>query len=86
MRRILKGILICSALLLCGWIIFKPKPYKLATKEMMLDKSIGVEISPTQGIKVVVDDETDWSTTFQVLVIVLGTYGGIRVINKYTRA
>ena len=43
------------------------------------------EISPTNGIKVIIDEDTDWTPVFQVLVILLGTYGGIKVINKYTK-
>lgn len=50
------------------------------------DKGISAEISPTQGIKVIIDDDTSWSATLQILVILVGTYGGIKVINKYTRA
>lgn len=49
-------------------------------------KGITAEISPTQGIKVIIDDDTSWSATLQILVILVGTYGGIKVINKYTRA
>lgn len=36
-------------------------------------------------IKVVIDSATDWITVFKMVFTVLGTYLGIRVINKYIK-
>lgn len=83
MKRIYKGILIASSLTLIGFIGWDTlKPKKLYKAEAKL---IVAEVSPTNGIKVVIDEDTDWTPVFQVLVILLGTYGGIKVINKYTK-
>lgn len=101
MRKVLKSLLIVLALVSIGTVIYKntiPKMYSKAmvSKEVMTDaassdprtmeKAIVAQISPAQGIKVIIDDDTSWSATLQVLAILLGTYGGIKVINKYTRA
>ena len=78
-------MLIASSLTLIGivgWNALKPKPKKYYQVE---SKAIMAEISPTNGIKVIIDEDTDWTPVFQVLVILLGTYGGIKVINKYTK-
>ena len=83
MKKIYKGILIASSLTLIGfigWDALKPKKlYKVEAK------SIVAEVSPANGIKVVIDEDTDWTPVFQVLVILLGTYGGIKAINKYIK-
>lgn len=80
--KYLKAILIVVSLILIGyisWNAYKPKYYAVAPKAIM------AEVSPTNGIKVVIDEDTDWTPVFQVLVILLGTYGGIKLINKYTK-
>ena len=95
-RIILKCTVIGIALVLIGLVVYnnvKPvSTYKVIDKvetvekdSQLLDKAIVAQISPTQGIKVIIDEDTKWSTTMQVLVILLGTYGGIKLINKYTR-
>ena len=95
-RIILKCTVIGIALMLIGLVVYnnvKPvSTYKVINKaetiekdSQLLDKAIVAQISPTQGIKVIIDEDTKWSTTMQVLVILLGTYGGIKLINKYTR-
>ena len=94
-RIILKCTVIGIALMLIGLVVYnnvKPvSTYKVIDKvetvekdSQLLDKAIVAQISPTQGIKVIIDEDTKWSTTMQVLVILLGTYGGIKLINKYT--
>ena len=94
-RIILKCTVIGIALVLIGLVVYnnvKPvSTYKVIDKvetvekdSQLLDKAIVAQISPTQGIKVIIDEDTKWSTTMQVLVILLGTYGGIKLINKYT--
>ena len=95
-RIILKCTVIGIALMLIGLVGYnnvKPvSTYKVINKtetvekdSQLLDKAIVAQISPTQGIKVIIDEDTKWSATMQVLVILLGTYGGIKLINKYTR-
>jgi len=99
MRKVLKIILFGVALVLIGGVVYKSvlltSHTKVAIKNIdrleamemkTQDKAIVAEISPTQGIKVMVDEDTSWSATLQILVILIGTYGGIKVINKYTRA
>ena len=81
-KTVLKGLLLSGALFLIAdtvYDIIVPMP------RMAVPKAIQAEISPTQGIKVIVDEDTSWKAALQVLAIVVGTYGGIRVINKYTK-
>jgi hypothetical protein len=99
-RKILKCTVVGIALVLISLVVYsnvKPvQTYKAINKletiekdgstSMLLEKqAIVAQISPTQGIKVIIDEDTKWSATMQVLVILLGTYGGIKLINKYTR-
>ena len=37
-----------------------------------------------EGMSVEIPEDTSWQTILQILVLVLGLYGGIRIINKYT--
>ena len=46
--------------------------------------AVGVEAGPS-GIKVFVDNTTTWKMVGQMLVTVLGTYLGIKLINKFVR-
>lgn len=43
---------------------------------------IGVEVGP---VKVIITEETPWSSIAKLLVTILGTFLGIRLINKYIR-
>ena len=36
-------------------------------------------------IKITLSNATDWQTVFKMMVTVLGTYAGIKLINKYIR-
>ena len=100
MKKLLKALLIIAALGLSGVVCYKAyffQNYKTASKlvekelkiESPKDYAIMAEISPTQGIKVIIDnDDTSWKSwvpIMQLLVILIGTYGGIKVINKYTK-
>ena len=82
LRTILKSALLSSALFLIANVVYDVVVPKMV---MVAPKAITAEVSPTQGIKVIVDEDTSWSATLQVLAILVGTYGGIKVINKYTR-
>jgi len=42
--------------------------------------AIGIEAGP---IKVSLSDATDWESVIKALVTVIGTYLGIRLVNKY---
>ena len=44
--------------------------------------AIGIEAGP---VKVSLTDSTDWDSVFKALVTVIGTYLGIRLVNKYVR-
>ena len=83
LRTILKSVLLSCALFLIANAVYDVVVPKMV---MMAPKAIRAEVSPTQGIKVIVDEDTSWSATLQVLVILVGTYGGIKLINKYTCA
>ena len=87
MKTKLKALLIVSSLALIGlvgWNAFKPKLYSQRVMMIEKPKAITAEVSPSNGIKVIIEDDMDWTPVFQILVILLGTYGGIKVINKYT--
>lgn len=59
--------------------------YFLMPKPLMMPAPppvIGVEAGP---LKVVITDETPWSSIAKLLVTVLGTFLGIRLINKYIK-
>ena len=55
-----------------------PKPLMMPAPPLV----IGVEAGP---LKVVITEETPWSSVAKLLVTVLGTFLGIRVINKYIK-
>ena len=82
LKNILKGLVLSAALFLIADIVYEAVVPKMV---MMAPKAIQAEVSPTQGIKVIVDEDAGWSATLQVLAIIVGTYGGIRIINKYTK-
>ena len=44
--------------------------------------AIGLEAGP---VKITMDNATDWSTVFKMLVTALGTYAGTKAINKYIK-
>ena len=44
------------------------------------DKKASVEVP---GVKVVVDKNDNWETVAMILVLVLGVYAGIKLINKF---
>ena len=44
--------------------------------------AIGVEVGP---VKVTLDNATEWSTVFKMLVTSLGAYAGTKIINKYIK-
>ncbi len=85
-RKICKVILISTALLLSGIVVlnmFTPKMMKVKSVEK---HAIVAEISSTNGIKVIMDNDDQgwgsWVPVLQLLTILLGTYGGMKVINK----
>lgn len=88
MKSALKGLLIVFSITLIGligWNALKPKLYSKHIMLMEKPKAIIAEVSPSNGIKVIIEDDMDWTPVFQILVILLGTYGGIKMINKYTK-
>lgn len=77
----LKLLLIALSILLIGYIGWNAYMPRTA---MYSAKAIVAEVSPANGIKVVIEEDMGWAPVLQILVILLGTYGGIKVINKYT--
>ena len=51
----------------------------IAYAQDLPDKKASVEVP---GIKVVVNKDDNWETIGMILVLVLGVYAGIKVINK----
>lgn len=51
----------------------------IAYSQNLLDKKASVEIP---GVKVVVDKNDNWETVGMILVLILGVYAGIKIINK----
>ena len=51
----------------------------IAYAQDLPDKKASVEVP---GIKVVVDKNDNWETIGMILVLVLGVYAGIKIINK----
>ena len=47
-----------------------------------IPKTDSIEAGP---IKLTLSNSTDWSTVGKMLVTVLGTYAGIKLINKWTK-
>ena len=44
--------------------------------------SIGIEAGP---VKMHIDDDTHWESVAKALVTVLGTYAGVKIINKVVK-
>ena len=80
LRTILKILLLSISVLLVAVTV-----YDTIAPAHLYHKSIKAEVSPTRGIKVELDDETSWTAVMEVLTIVIGTYAGIKLINKYTK-
>lgn len=85
----LKKLLILLVLLVSAYLIFHFSmpllDYFLMPKPLMMPAPppvIGVEAGP---LKVVITNETPWSSVAKLLVTVLGTFLGIRLINKYIK-
>jgi len=77
-RGIFVGILISFAIYLLihySWDLFL---YHLQFFEHPLTTD-SIEAGP---IKITLSNATDWSTVFKMITTVLGTYAGIKIINK----
>jgi ribosomal protein S12 methylthiotransferase accessory factor YcaO len=48
----------------------------------LTDKKASVEVP---GMKVIVTKEDNWDVVFMILVLVLGTYIGIKLINRWLK-
>ena len=44
-----------------------------------------IQISPTDGLRIELDQTTSWNTILQLIFTLLSTYLGIRLINKNVR-
>ena len=78
-------VLVISAFLIIEFAIPVIEHYFFPTMLLSMPAPppvIGVEAGP---IKVMITDETPWSSIFKLLATILGTFLGIRLINKYIR-
>lgn len=86
----LKKLLILFVLLVSAYLIFYFSvpliEYFIMPKALMMPAPpppvIGVEAGP---VKVIITEETPWSSIAKLLVTILGTFLGIRLINKYIK-
>jgi hypothetical protein len=46
----------------------------------LTEKKASIEVA---GMKAIVTKEDNWDVVFMILVLVLGTYAGIKLINRY---
>ena len=84
-KKILIGLIIAVSLYLIYVFSLPLVDYFLMPKPLMMPAPplvIGVEAGP---LKVVITEETPWSSVAKLLVTVLGTFLGIRLINKYIK-
>lgn len=85
-KKILIGVIIAISLYLIYVFSLPIVDYFLMPKPLMMPAPpppvIGVEAGP---LKVVITEETPWSSIAKLLVTVLGTFLGIRLINKYIK-
>ena len=79
-----KRIFICILILFSVYLLYGYSLDLVHYYEVLyaVPLAIGVEVGP---IKVTLDNVTEWSTIFKMLVTVLGTYAGTKVINKYIK-
>ena len=79
-----KGILIGILLLICAYLLHGYSLDLISYYRALfaVPMAIGVEVGP---VKITLDNATEWSTVFKMLVTALGTYAGTKVINKYIK-
>ena len=44
-----------------------------------------IQISPTEGLRIELDQTTSWNTILQLIFTLLATYLGIKLINRHVR-
>lgn len=42
-----------------------------------------IEVSAAEGIRIELQNDTSWQTILQLLVLILVTYGGVKLINRF---
>jgi hypothetical protein len=79
-----KKILVVMLLLICAYVLYGYCLDLLSYYHALfaVPVAIGVEVGP---VKITLDNATEWSTVFKMLVTALGTYAGTKVINKYIK-
>ena len=50
-----------------------------------VEKQASLSVSPTEGVTVIIEDETDWKTIAKLVTALLSTYLGVKVINKFVK-
>ena len=83
-----RRILILLLILISGYFVyqFAADAYEHTTMYMRYLTNRPTAIGITAGpIKVDISEATEWSSVFKALVTLLGTYLGIKVINKYIK-
>ena len=79
-KRIFIGILF----LICAYLLYGYSLDLISYYQGLfaVPMAIGVEVGP---VKITLDNATEWSTVFKMLLTALGTYAGIKVIDKYIK-
>jgi hypothetical protein len=80
-KRICIAIILVAAGSLLYEYVYNAYSYYQAMTHMV-PLAIGIEAGP---VKVSLTDATDWDSVFKALVTVIGTYLGIKLVNKYVR-
>jgi hypothetical protein len=80
-KRICIAIILVAAGYLLYEYVYNAYSYYQAMTHIV-PMAIGIEAGP---VKVSLTDATDWDSVFKALVTVIGTYLGIRLVNKYVR-
>ena len=44
-----------------------------------------IQVSPTDGLRVELQEETSWNTILQLIFTLLSTYLGVKLINRYVK-
>lgn len=87
MRRLLLTFLITGASLSAYYYCYDYYQHRLMVQLMQKEtKSISIHAeTPVATIKIDSDNDVEWALVAKLLTIILTSYGGIRVINKFTK-
>lgn len=80
-RGLLTGLIVSLAIYLLSHLTWDLFVYYLQFFEVAKTTD-SIEAGP---IKITLSNATDWTTVFKMMFTVLGTYAGIKVINRYIK-